>query len=204
MRFEEGSVAQFIESLGEKSPTPGGGAVASVTGALAAALAQMVVRYSQGKKKLAQHESLHETALNELTANAQRMLDLAQKDADAYGQLNALWKLDQDDSKRKRGWDDAVHGAIDAPRQVLETSLAILHRLDALTGRTNRMLDSDLAISAVLAEAAARSAAWNMRINLPLLDDDAARQTLERDMAAQLDTARQLTASIESRCSNVQ
>lgn len=200
MRFEDGSVAQFIESLSAKSPTPGGGAAASVTGALAAALAQMVVRYSQGKKELAEHASLHEQALNELAADTKRMLDLAQEDAEAYGALNALWKLDQDDQKRQREWSDAVRSAIDAPRQVLETSLAVLRRLDALTGRTTRMLDSDLAIAAILAEAAARSAAWNVRINLPLLDNDAARQSHDRDVAERLEAARSLAASIEARC----
>ncbi len=197
--FRETTLATFIDSLGAKSPTPGGGAVASLVSALGAALGKMVVAYSVGKKKLAEHDAHHRAALEELDTLAKESLDLADRDARAYAALNALWKLDRDDPKRREAWPGAVKAAIAAPREVLEVALRTIERLKALCGRTSRMLDSDLAIAAVLAEAAARAAAWNVRINLPLLDDRSERASFEADLADALARARDIVQEIEQR-----
>ena len=185
-----------LEAIGAKTPTPGGGAVASITAALGAALARMVVNYSLGKPKLAEHAELHAESLESLEAISKRALTLAAEDEAAYGRLNALWKLPEDDPQRRAGWADAVAGAIDAPRRVLALSVELLELLDRLPGRTTKLLASDLAIAAVLAEAATRSAAWNVRINLPLTDD---ADALGRETAERIDRARALCASIEGR-----
>ena len=95
--IESLNVGELIRSIGEKTPTPGGGAVAAMTAALAAALARMVVNFSVGKKSLAQHAAQHETALRELEHHAAAALALADADARAYSNLNALWKLDKND-----------------------------------------------------------------------------------------------------------
>ena len=65
-RLEDLSLADYLGALAAKSPTPGGGAVASTTGATAAALAGMVVAYSLGKKNLAPHQPLLEDAAHRL------------------------------------------------------------------------------------------------------------------------------------------
>ena len=195
--FREVTLAAFIEALGARSPTPGGGAVASLVSALGAALGEMVVAYSAGKKKLAEHDADHRAALEELNMLARESLDLADRDARAYAALNALWKLDRDDPKRREAWPGAVKAAIAAPREVMEVALRTIERLQALCGRTNRMLDSDLAIAAVLAETAARTAAWNVRINLPLLDDRSERASFEAHLAESLTRARDAAQEIE-------
>ena len=48
MSLPDASLLNLLESLAAKQPTPGGGAVASLTAAIGAALAQMVVNYSLG------------------------------------------------------------------------------------------------------------------------------------------------------------
>ncbi len=42
------SIAAFLNATAEKQPTPGGGAVAAVAGALACAIGEMVLNYSVG------------------------------------------------------------------------------------------------------------------------------------------------------------
>jgi formiminotetrahydrofolate cyclodeaminase len=190
----------LLESIAAKQPTPGGGAVASIVGALGAALARMVVNYSIGKKNLAEHDALHREAVQALTDLQRRALELAAADAEAYARLNALWKLPVEDEQRQRDFPPAVQAAIDAPSGILEACLRILDQLHGLAGRTNRMLDSDLAIAAVLAEAGARAAAWNIRINLPLVENGQDAGEINDRMTAALQRVVERTREIELRC----
>ena len=189
----------FLDSLAGKQPTPGGGAAAAMTGATAAATASMVVSYSLGKKKLADHEQSNRDAA-QLLSNARAMfLQLSEEDAEGYGVLNALWRLDKDDPARTAQWDAAVAGAISPPRAMLALSIDLLMQIDLLVPTTNRMLKSDLGVAAVLGEAAARSAAWNVRINLPLVDESTSER-IGDEVTAQLTRAQRLCASIEQGC----
>src|SRR5262249_43764940 len=79
--FAHQSLNDFLASIAFKTPTPGGGAVASTVAALAAALAQMVVAYSAGKKSLAQHEPTLQSSLKTLERARQILLQLADEDA---------------------------------------------------------------------------------------------------------------------------
>src|SRR5262245_5876212 len=82
------TIADFLEALAARTPTPGGGAVASAVGATAAALARMVVAYSLGKKSLAAHQPALEIAARELDVARALLLRLADEDAAAYALLS--------------------------------------------------------------------------------------------------------------------
>jgi len=200
MRIEEQTIATFLNDLAAKSPTPGGGAVAALTSAIAAALARMVVNYSVGKKSLASFNDLHQHALQQLESLGAAAIDLAEADAIAYGKLNELWKLDKADPRRRREFPQAVQAAIEAPMAVLNAAKTMLHRLDELVAATNTMLASDLAIAAILADAAARSAAWNVRINLPQVEDRQHRASLEQQVDQTLAASASLCVKIELAC----
>ena len=49
------AIGQFLEAAAAKQPTPGGGSVTALVGALSASMAEMVVNYSAGKKGLEPH-----------------------------------------------------------------------------------------------------------------------------------------------------
>lgn len=197
MRFDHLTVRDLLTAVAAKSPTPGGGAVTSFTTALAAALAQMVINYSVGKKTLAAHDALHLQALHTFGELAERAIALAEQDAKAYAHLNELQKLDKKNERRGREFAGAVAAAIDAPKAVLDVSLQMLELMKALLGTTNPHLKSDLAIAAILADAAARAAAWNIRINLPLLEDQSQRQNLQVMLEGSIKLAVSTCAAIE-------
>ena len=81
---------------------------------------------------------------------------------------------------------------------MVDLSLELLSLLDDLTGTTNHQLRSDLAIAALLAEAAARAAAWNVRINLPQLEDAQERDRRESSLAKRLQRAESMRARVEA------
>ncbi len=159
-------IGVFLSALGAKSPTPGGGAVAAMTGATGAALARMEVRYSLGKKNLAEHQPALESADAALQRFEALLLGLGDEDAAAYGLVNELQKLPESDARRRSDLPAAEAAALSVPRAVLAACCDLLRMIETLAPMTNKHLRSDLAIAAVLAEAGAKSAWWNVRVNL--------------------------------------
>ncbi len=194
------SVETLLESLGSKQPVPGGGAAASMTAALGLAAGRMVLAYSVGRPNLDEHEQANLEAMAAMDQWREEALALADADADAFERLSALWKLPEDAPERVEGWDDAVMAAIDPPLATCRLCRAACDQLTSLPGRTNPMLASDLAVAAVLLQAACAAAAWNVRVNLPSLRDESARAQLGAAAAEAVDACRALAASVEQAC----
>ena len=194
------TVAQLLDAVAAKQPTPGGGAVAAVTVATAAALGEMVVRYRIGKKAAAGHKALHADVAEVLNGLRTAALSLADADAAAFRRLSTLWKLDPDDPVRQAEWVDAVTGAIDAPLKVMAAGLTVLDALDRVRGTVGTMLRSDLAIAALLAQSGSEAAAWNVRINLPLLGEGAQAAELQQQTTRTVARARSLREQVEQSC----
>jgi formiminotetrahydrofolate cyclodeaminase len=201
MSFREQRVDQFLADLGAKQPTPGGGSVAGLCGALAVALARMVVSYSLGKKNLSEHQGALEVAAARLDRYREMFLQLADEDAAAYALVNELTRLPESDARRALELPAAQRASIDVPLAVCAASVDSLRLMRTLCGTSNAHLRSDLAIAAVLAEATSRAAKWNVLINLatpaPAIDAAATRAQIEN-----LTTdAALLCAEVERACS---
>lgn len=166
------TVADLLERLASKTPAPGGGAVAGLVGAQAAALASMVVAYSLGRKSLAQHQEQLESISQQLENARGLLLVLADADADAYAELSALWKLPVEDTERIERFQPAVREAILVPQSVMAAAADLLRLCEALAPISNANLASDLRASAILAYSSAEAAALNVRVNAPQLADD--------------------------------
>jgi formiminotetrahydrofolate cyclodeaminase len=190
----------FFDELSAKVPTPGGGASAAIVGATAAATAGMVLSYSIDKKSLAEHRGFNLDAQHRIGELREMFLKLAEDDAAGYSVLNALWKLDKDDPARVAGWKSAVDGAIEPPRVMLSRAVELLELCEELISTTNRQLKSDLGVAAVLGQAAARSAAWNIRINIPLLPESSHAEW-NTAIDTMLTMATKLCDAIEKGCS---
>ena len=201
MSVERATVGELLESVAARRPTPGGGAVAALTAGLAAALGEMVLRYRLGKPpRQAPHQELHQRALDTLSRLRAAAPRLADADVEAFDRLSALWKLDPGDERRRREFPGAVEAAIAAPRKVIEASLEALEALHGVRDSAGKRLRSDLAIAALLAQAAAEAAAWNVRVNLPQVADRSQAARLETETAAALRRAGALRAEIEQAC----
>ncbi len=198
------SLDDLLAAIASKTPAPGGGAVASAVGALGAALGSMVVSYSVGKKSLAPHEPALRDAARRLETSRSLLLALADEDASAFALLTELRGMPEDDAKRVEQEPIARAAVVQAPRSVLAASLDLLRLLETLAPITNRYLRSDLAIAAVLAEATARAAAWNVRINLPMVGDDGQRAGLEAETARMVADARARADGVEVACAREQ
>lgn len=201
MGLEDSTITQLLEALGEKTPIPGGGALASTTLALSASLARMVLAYSIDKKSLSEFQAGNEDAMEQLRSCERTALDLADADATAYSHLNGLMKLPADDERRLAEWSQALEGAMKPPHETIDACEAMLALLARLVKTTNHLLASDLAVAAVLAGAAARAAAWNLKANLSQLADQEHARHLRDEVEARTLNLDGLVRSIEAGCS---
>lgn len=190
---------ELLDQLAAKTPTPGGGAVASAVGALGAALGGMVLSYSTGRKSLAAHEAALRGAWEVLVRARGVLLRLAEEDEAAYSLLNGLSRLPEGDPRRA-GLPEASRRAAEVPLACVAACVGVLEALEPLPAMTNRHLRSDLAIAAILSLAAARAGAWNVRVNLPGVSEGAERSRLESECGRLLAKAADLADRTERAC----
>jgi formiminotetrahydrofolate cyclodeaminase len=163
-------IADFLSATAAKQPTPGGGSVAALAGALAAAIGEMVVAYSVGKKDLSGHQPQLVSIAATLAGRRDSLLTLMVDDQNAYAALTAAKKLAPDHPGRADRVRAAVQDCIDCPATIGMRALQVLTDCDHLVPLVNRYLLSDLAVSAELAMATVRAAGYNVRANLSSVD----------------------------------
>ena len=73
----------FVDRVASLEPTPGGGSVAALAGALAAGLGQMAIRITKEKKNFQQYAARYVEALGRLSGHSSDLLGLVDADSEA-------------------------------------------------------------------------------------------------------------------------
>jgi formiminotetrahydrofolate cyclodeaminase len=167
----DAQISEFLNQLASRAPTPGGGSVAALTGAQAAALVCMVCHLTIGKKKYAEHEdelrgilAVAESLQAELTA-------LIDADIQAYDGLSAAYAIPKEEAGRAAAIQRALGPATEVPLCIAEASAAVLDLVPAVVEKGSTLAVSDAGMAALLAAAALRSGALNAYINLAATTD---------------------------------
>lgn len=197
------TLAQFLDGTAARQPAPGGGSVTALVGALAAAIGEMVLNYSVGKKGLEAHQEELKSAVAELHRARQLMLVLMVEDQTAYEALTAARKLPKDSAQWKSDYPAALLASIRTPEVIAATGVAILEMTDRLVDRVNHYLLSDLAVCAELAMATVRCGLYNVRVNRSELTDPAdlrrVDEAVDRTLAQATTLVRQVVPRIWDR-----
>jgi formiminotetrahydrofolate cyclodeaminase len=189
-------VKQFVAATAAKTPTPGGGSVAGVVGSLAAALGEMALNFTRGKKKFAQHEAYHDRLSGRLARTRAMFQQLVADDMAAYRLYQDATRVDEGPQKTQ-AVQLALAAAIDVPRESAKVALALLADLKEFADKCNPYLISDLAAAAALAVSVAQLADYNVRTNVPNLADAEAGRDVREASAGDLVRAQQLLQEIE-------
>ena len=193
--YAEETIGAYLDLLAGAEPAPGGGSVAALVGALGAALVTMVTNLTLGKEKYAAVED----EVAQLKASSERLRDeltgLVTLDATAYGAVAAAMKLSRDTEPQKkeraRVLQAALVGAAEVPLKVAEAAAQVARLSLPVAEKGNPNAVSDAGCAALLADAAAQSAALNVRINLAWIDnEDFKRDAWTRVEAVLAETAR--------------
>ena len=177
MNLVEQRVIDFVAATASKEPTPGGGAIAALTAATGAALAEMVANLTFGKKGYEEVQSEMEELQTKAEAIRNRMLKLSQADADVFNIfMNALGlpkNTEKEKATRTAAIQQAYKDAAMVPFEIGELAYQIFDLAELSSRKGNQNLITDGIIAAVNARAAVKAAFLNVRINLSGIKDEA-------------------------------
>jgi len=175
--YLEGSILGFMDKLAGSSPEPGGGAASALAAAVGAALVSMVANLTVGKEKYSDVQDRIRDLLVSSEEVRGLLQGLVQEDTEVYGVLSKAFKMPRETDEEKKARKEAVQAALKeatmVPYRIAEQCLEVarLSEVAADIGNVNAV--SDAGVAALLAEAGARCAALNVKINLTSIDDDA-------------------------------
>jgi methenyltetrahydrofolate cyclohydrolase len=171
--FSSQSLAEFCDTIAAETSAPGGGSVAAVVGAMAASLAAMAARFSTEQWEDAAG------AVAQAEALKARLLPLADEDARAYENVLLALRMPKelDEEVRDAAIGDALSRATDVPMAIAEASLDVATLAAELAERGNPNLHGDAVAAVFLADAAVRTSANLVEINLATREGD---ERLER------------------------
>ncbi len=176
------SVAAFTDELSSDSPAPGGGSVAALAGALGAGLAAMVANLTHPKRGFEGSAADLERLAVAGQALKDRLLAAVDADTAAFDAYLAAIRLPQgtaaEAQARAVAMRDATVATIEVPMITLEAAPEVVALCLEAARIGMPVTRSDAGTGAAMALAAASGAYQNVCINLPGLDDEAARSAL--------------------------
>ena len=177
MKLVDKPVTNFLDELASNAPAPGGGSVAALSGALGAALVSMVCNLTLGKKAYADVQDEIGDLLAESEALRGQLTGLLEEDVKAYTGYSKAAKLprgtDEEKAERQVVMQAALKVATDVPLSIAETAVKVMDLCMPAAEKGNKWAVSDAGVAVLMAEAALRSAALNVLINLGSLKDEA-------------------------------
>jgi len=178
------NLREFVNELSMDSPTPGGGSTAALCGALSASLSSMVSNLSVGKKG---YEKV-EKEMKKNAASAQilkdELLNAVDADTKAFNKVMAAYRLPKSTEEQKKEKDRAVEEALKeatlVPFSVLEKSIEAMKLAKEAALKGNKNSVSDAGVAALAAQTAAEGAYYNIKINLPNIQDKPFKTRIQR------------------------
>ncbi|HFD39832.1 MAG TPA: methenyltetrahydrofolate cyclohydrolase [Anaerolineae bacterium] len=176
MKLTDKPVTNFLDELASNTPAPGGGSVAALSGALGAALVSMVCNLTLGKKGYDDVQADIQALLEQSEALRAELTDLLEADVAAYSGYSQAVKMprgtEEEKAARKEAMQAALKTATDVPLQIAEAAAKVMDLCMPAAEKGNKWAVSDAGVAVLVAEAALRSSALNVLINLGSLKDE--------------------------------
>jgi glutamate formiminotransferase/formiminotetrahydrofolate cyclodeaminase len=175
----------FVDEVSRDTPAPGGGSVSALAGALGAALAAMVANLSIGK---GEYDDQYQE-LCDLADAAQEIKDAlvrgVDEDTEAFDEVIAGMRMPKDTPEEKRirslAIQEGYKAATRVPLSTVERCRDALRLCVQMVKIAPEEMMSDVGTGALVARAGLMGAAYNVRINLKSIDDEAfGREMMDR------------------------
>ena len=192
------TIRTYLEDASSDAPTPGGGSVAALAGALGMSMACMAANFTVGKKKFKEVEGEVKQLLGVCAAARDELANLMDLDTQAYGAVSEAYGMARGIPEEKKARTAAIQKALriamDAPLKAVRACRDSLRSIRRLVDLANPNLISDVGVAAILAEAALRAAKMNVEINLSFLKDEELVGTTRQEIEEAAKEAKALSA----------
>lgn len=161
-----GAIKKYLDDLSAGRATPGGGSAAGMSGALGAALLEMVCNFTIGKERYRAFEQDIRAHLFSLKKIREEFTGIIDRDVEVYGEIRYAFK-----SKDKKLIDKALKDGYHVSLTVCRLSRDGMRIAHDLPEKANPNLITDVGCGAELLNAAFNSGNYNADINLNGIED---------------------------------
>lgn len=169
------SLQKYLEELSSNSPTPGGGNVAALCGALSASLGTMVCNLTIGKKKYLDVEAEMNELKEKLKVYIDKFISLAKNDNEAFERVMDAFKLPKETDEQKKLRTEAIEKstleAASVPAEVIKNCREVIPFLETISKKGNQNSLSDAGVAIAVIAAASEGAFLNVLINYSSLSE---------------------------------
>ncbi len=169
------NVSELLKAFSSPDPTPGGGSASALAASIGCALLIMVASLTRTRSNTADEHHALAAAASMLFPVRDRLLELIDRDSQAYDDVVRAYKLPKasadEKTARTAAIQSALRGATEVPLEVMRKSVEALEHGVEIARMGHRAAASDVAVALELAGAGLRGAALNVRINLEGLSD---------------------------------
>lgn len=174
MKFCDETIKKFIGDLESDMPAPGGGSVAGLIAALSGALNSMVYSLTVGKKSYMALDEDSQKMIKDFQSKSlefsKRSLEIMDEDRENFLKLMDCYKMpketEEEKEARKKAIRDNTIKSMEAPLVLARECMKFYENLNVMAQFGNKMLLSDLGISAILLHSAIESSIVNVKVNL--------------------------------------
>lgn len=185
------TLEQYLNDLSSNSPTPGGGNVAALCGALSSSLGAMVCGLTIGKKKYLEVEAEMIQLKDKLTGFRNKFVELGNNDNKAFDQVMLAFKLpketESEKEERSKKIEEATLGAAEVPAEVMRACRELIPLIKTIIEKGNRNSLSDAGVAAILIETAAKGAFLNVLINCASLNNQTIANEIKKRAEIQIE-----------------
>jgi len=193
LKLVQQTVNQFVASVGARTAAPGGGSVSALLAALGSGLGAMVGKLTYGKKQWQHLDSRMRVAIPPLHQAMEELLNMVDKDTDAFSDYMAAMKLPKGSEEEKKMREDAMQAglktAVGVPMGLAKQTNSLWKSLSELAKCGNINCKSDLQVAARCLETAVQGAVHNVNINLKDITDAEFKSKMEMMAKEEVDTA---------------
>jgi glutamate formiminotransferase/formiminotetrahydrofolate cyclodeaminase len=190
----------FVDEVSRDTPAPGGGSVAALAGSLGGGLVAMVANLLIPK---GENDDKYDT-LCSVAERAQELKDALIRGVDddtaAFDSVIEAMRMPKDTDAEREAQAEALREgykkATRVPQANVELCVEALRLCVELAPLTEPQMISDVGTAALMADAGARAAAYNVTINLPETNDEAFSKEMAATVRGLLEEGEELAAAV--------
>lgn len=183
--MKESRIIDFVDKLGSKEPTPGGGAAAGVAASMGVGAIVMAMEFSNGKPLEEDEKDLLTNRINELNEIKEIFKDIIDRDATDFEPLSNAYGMpratDEEKAARTEAIQEGLITASQPPLDLLNNAKKVFDIAEEVLPLIKKGIISDVGVGVQLLRSSILSSSLNVYINASSLKDEETKNKYIKD-----------------------